>query len=251
MPTRSKKRAPRILGDDAVSIVGKKTEFLSLPLRVRTALETVQIPRLQRLRAAIESDAKLSMPPIQVQPWGWIVPGRKNDTVFAVANPLLVGDGCYRWSALFPCSTLFAIDEDALLRRVLCHEFAHCFWYIQKCVREIKDGLWDYYRPVSDSLIESLDDQAARDHLELIIPSDWFGADDARQFLGEYGDPELDAPSRAFRSEWVNAGLPVRRVRVSIHIDGLIEIPGEIERHVQRLDNPAPVSGPKSPPSEQ
>src|SRR5436190_166993 len=82
-------------------------------------------------------DGEKMEPQLHVVPWGWWIPPQKAGTsaaVFARVEPIPVGKDVYQWGAVVAASTLIAVDDDALLRRILCHEFAHCFWFIARIV---------------------------------------------------------------------------------------------------------------------
>src|SRR5437868_1791661 len=93
----------------AVYIAGEESEFLSLPRDVRERLENIEIPRLSRLRDEIAHDARLPMPPVRVEPWGWVV-SEARGVLFGKAGPVPVGD-LLRWGAILPAPTPLVIDS--------------------------------------------------------------------------------------------------------------------------------------------
>jgi hypothetical protein len=205
---RGRPRAPTI-EEAPVRIVGRRCDFLSLPRDVRSRLEEVEVPRLRRLRDAIATDANLPMPPIHVEPWGWTVPAAKG-VVFGKASPVPVGDG-FRWGTVLPAPTPLVTVSDELLRRILGHEFAHCFWWNARILRAMQEGRVAIHDHPDSSEAEAVTNALAEDREQLIDPSEWFGAWDTSHFIAEYGNPELDEPTRRFLEEWVGRGLPVRR----------------------------------------
>src|SRR5260370_26424690 len=95
---RAARQAPP---DDPVQLAGMRAEFLSLPAKVRSMIESEGLPRLRRIREAVAADAGLPMPPVRVEPWGGVIPN--NDTVvFGKASFIAVGDNHAQCGAIFP-----------------------------------------------------------------------------------------------------------------------------------------------------
>ena len=211
---RAARRAPP---DDSVQLDGKRADFLSLPAKVRSMIESEGLPRLRRIREAVAADAGLPMPPVRVEPWGWVSP--LQDTVlFAKASLIAVRDNRAQWGAIFPASTLFVVTDDALLRRLLCHEFAHCFWFIAQALTDLTahDSRWksDHDLPPEELLAK----QIARDRDELIDPAAWFGEWDARNFLVDTDHHDYVAPTQDILEKWVGAGFPIRKANFEVWI---------------------------------
>jgi hypothetical protein len=220
--------------DDPVQLTGKRAEFLSLPASVRSLIEGERLPRLRRMRKAVEADAGLPMPPVRVEPWGWVSPKDSvmPSVMFGKAGPIALGNNHFQWGAIFPASTLFVITDDAVLRRLLCHEFAHCFCYYARLLTGLADDIcWesDEGSPFEEQLVEHI----ARDHEGLIDPAAWFGEWDARTFM-QTNHQDLVGPSRAFQERWVGAGFPVRKASFCVvNCICPVEMPEQVGRRVQ------------------
>jgi hypothetical protein len=225
-----------------VRMGGKRAEFLSLPRDIRAQLESVELPRLARLREAIgaAAKAKVPMPPIHVTPWGWKVPG-VNVCVFGRAIPLPVGD-CLQWGVELPVSTPLILTDDDLLRRIICHESAHCWWWMARLLSAHEEGRHKIDDGWAESAGEALFQQAAVDGDHLIDPWQWFGEQDARSFIGDYDNTELDEPAKRFHDWWLKGGMPVRKFDPRMSVLDRIGIPTETIAHIrslQQADNAA------------
>ena len=172
------------------------------------------------------------MPPIRVEPWGWDAP---SGTVWGEARPLLMESGHPQWGVLLPASTLLVFDDDAELRRVLCHEFAHCLWYNSRIVEEAKEGRTFMVDPppVLAPGEDEFEWQAARDAEQLVDPSLWFGRWDTEHFLVRCGAGE-ESTDR-LNELWIQPGFPTRTPKLHYKTKGQIEIPDEIADRVLAL----------------
>jgi hypothetical protein len=234
---RAARRAP---SDDPVQLAGKRADFLSLPAKVRSLIEGEGLPRLRRIREAIQADAGLPMPPVRVEPWGWVLPINGDPVMFAKAFPIALGDSHCQWVAIFPASTLYIVTDDTLLRQILCHEFAHCFWYTARALTAPTDDSpcnFDENRGLP--LEELVASARARDRNELIDPAAWFGEWDARNFMADIshpdfvGHPDFVRLSRVFWEKWVGAGFPVRKANLFFRLPMAAEVPEEVAPRVQ------------------
>src|SRR5262249_12683152 len=157
--------------------------FLHLPPGIRRRLEQVQLSRLRRLRDAITTHARLSMPPIDVDPCGWVVPG-SGRLGFACAYPLRRDQG-HECVVLVPASTLFVVDPDVLLRRVLRHEYAHWFWGKGEMFSAMEEGRNEIRDAVGGSTLDQMRAIEKVDSQRLVAPAEWFGEEDVRHFIAE------------------------------------------------------------------
>jgi hypothetical protein len=116
-----------------------------------------------------------------------------------------------------PASTLLAVKDDRILRRILCHEYGHCFWYIERLV--------DREHTIHDracnrlSLAEKIAYQQAKDAHQHADPFKWFGQADAEEFMLTE-DSSLDEASNCFAKEWRDTGLPLRLVNMCMDVEG-------------------------------
>jgi hypothetical protein len=157
------------------------------------------------------------------------VPPKKDVVVFAAACPIDMGESRFQWGAVFPASTLFVVREDFLFRQILCHEFAHCFWYLTRMAREAINGRWESIEPLNGISNEELfTRQVKKDHNELVDPSEWFGEWDVQHFLTESGDPVWNEPTEMFFERWVDAGFPTRPMCPLLDVSGVFQCYYEI-----------------------
>lgn len=193
-------------GIKAVGLFGSKAEWRALPGTISKIIKHEKIELLKELRLLISTDAQLPMPPIRVEPYGWIGPGNEGP-IFGLAKAFAFKEGP-QWGVLMPASTLFVMDDQNLLRRILCHEFAHCLWSIGRVLRAIANG----EARIEDPEI-GFEEVVRSDKDKLVNPIQWFGDWDVDHFLRYESAsdlPELDEPTRRFFEEWVSAGLPVK-----------------------------------------
>lgn len=232
---RSRKLKRRKISSD-------RTAWFKLDKRIRMMVEKEGFGRLERLRNAIALDAGLPMPPIHVVPEGWSTPGESGGVIFASVRPVSVRDH-FQYGVIVPVSTLVIVDDDKLLRRLLCHEFAHCFWNIVQVIREVKNG--EYKRIGIDngaSNQELVERQLIRDKEQLIDPALWFGEGDAKEFMPESNN-QLSKYTLKYIKHWINAGLPTQELDMRLKFDGELGIPDEIIEHIKKIYQLKP--GPK------
>jgi hypothetical protein len=140
------------------------------------------LDRIASVRAAIAHDALVKkMPPVEVvgEIWAAVDKDKIMDGCATVLH--LKGSGVI--GARLPAPTALAPEE--LLRRILVHEFAHCFERVERTVEALHRG----ERVVSDHFdVFSASEDADR----LGNPADWFGEQDVRA-LALQGDAELEA----------------------------------------------------------
>jgi hypothetical protein len=218
----------------SVQLTGNNKDWFKIPPRIRTVIKNNGLKRLIQLHNSIANDAQLPMPTIHVIPIGWCFP-ENGGVVYGMAIPIPVMD-LYQWGTVVPASTLVIVDDDTVLRRILCHEFAHCFWYITRILRERKNGEWiSIESGKGQTTTDLLNDQLAKDKKELVDPVQWFGEWDAEHFLPEGGEPLANA-TKLFAQRWILPGLPITSPSMKLYFKGTLEIPDEIEAHIWKLE---------------
>lgn len=223
-----------------VQLVGEEAAWSRLGSRISSMIKNEGLARLTRLRELIATDANLPMPPILVVPVGWWVP-QNGGVIFGMAKPVVV-EGFFHWGVMMPASTLVVADDDIVLRRILCHEFAHCFWYTTQMIHEMKDSKYTSIGPKRpDSIQELVHEQLKKDKDELVDPRLWFGEWDAKHFLPE-GGPALDRETEMFAQRWIKAGLPAEAPDMTRDAHGPIRWRNEIGDHIRRLDEHADMA---------
>lgn len=218
--------------DPAVQLLGTRSQWKRLSQPVRELVGDAGRVRLTRVREAISADAGLPMPPIRVEPWGWVSP--KGAGIFGRAIPLLVKSGGYQWGVQLPAATLLVFDDNTELRRVVCHEFAHCLWWDTRVISSAKEGRVDLAdpTPAPEAGQDEYEWQEAKDERELVDPALWFGLWDTEHFLRR--EPGQESNDRLYEL-WIHPGLPVRTPKLHFELDGTIEVPDEIAERVDEL----------------
>ena len=178
------------------------------------------VERVASIRAEIAHAAKVAtMPPVEVVPYIW---ARERVLICGRVTALRQGDGAY-FGVQIPAPTALCTDR-AAVRALLVHEFAHWFYIATRVVNgsesaEKEGGTLDLR---NEGLTES-DTQ--------INAQDWFGKEDARQFI-QHGDlTTLSISSQA-------AGLEEYFYVVSPQLGdtlGNIDISDDVKAHIQSL----------------
>jgi hypothetical protein len=133
----------------------------------------------------------------------------------------------FQFGVLVPAAALIVYDDDRPLRRLLCHEFAHCFWLIEKALGTPANGeaQVDEITHVRESGADDFAIQLAKDRSELAEPKDWFGDWDVENFLYE----EVDSVSNELLGRrWKSRGLPMRAPDIEFAFAGELACPQEV-----------------------
>lgn len=130
------------------------------------------LERIAAIRAEVAKAARIdTMPPVEVVPYIW---RHQHSLAHGAMAMLPTGDGV-TFGVRLPAQTAACTDE-AAVRAVLVHEFAHCFYFAM----EVMKG-------------SDLQDLGGRPDQEVLAnPHDWFGASDAARFV-HWDDPSTSA----------------------------------------------------------
>jgi len=192
---------------------------LPLPMQSRF-LEGLE--RIATLRDKIGAAAAVSsMPPIQVIPELWYDHERCFD---ACAGPLVV-DGTTMFGCIFPAQTA-TLEDEAVLRRVMVHEFCHCFWWLTDEVNALDSG----GTTIDTSGLDQRSD--SDDRYQMVDPKDWFGVEDARRMIYS-GSPEtrqIQDNLMGLIGRLPERHSPPRRFRLKN-----VTLPDDIKTHVRNL----------------
>lgn len=217
---------------EMVQKIGSKTQWRKLPDDIRIIINK-RIIKLTRIHHAISSDANLPMPPIRVEPWGWVYP-EMDAAIFAQLRPI-AQKAFYQFNVIVPASTLVVIDDDNFLRRLICHEFDHFMWYMVKIIQALNAGESKLNESqLEDKSLERYSRKLQMDKDKLVNPSDFFGKWDSENFFYGPPDPALDAATEAFCDNWIIKGLPTRKPSLEFNVQG-ITIPSEISKRINDL----------------
>lgn len=178
------------------------------------------VERIASLRAEIARTAKVAtMPPVEVVPYIWT---RERVLICGRVTALRPGDGAY-FGVQIPAPTALCSD-DAAVRAILVHEFAHWFYIATRVVNGAESGAQE--GSTLDLRHEGLADSDTQ-----INAHDWFGEDDARQFI-QHGD----AATRSISSQaaGLNEHFYVVTPRLG-DIAGSIDISEDVKAHIRSL----------------
>jgi len=201
---------------------------LSLKSRFLEGLERIAALRDQIGAAAAVS----SMPPIEVIPELWYDDHRCFD---GCARPL-IANGTRVFGCTLPAQTA-TLEDEGLLRRIMVHEFCHCFWWLADEVNAMDTG----GTPTDTSGLDQNSD--SDDRFQMVDPRDWFGVDDAGSMIysgspetqliednliGLIGRlPERHSPPRSFSLKHVTLPSEVRTHVRKLRITGTPEAPAK------------------------
>jgi hypothetical protein len=141
--------------------------------------------RVADLRSKIAAEAKIkSMPPVQVICELWIAEDRI--TPISGQATILRDHSSNMFGVELPAPTII-IEDEILLRGILVHEFAHCFYTTFQIVKRRKAGIINY-REQFDPADGSEDDK------RLGNPNEWFGPEDIRNIVSSCDESRLEEP---------------------------------------------------------
>ena len=190
---------------------------LSLKLRFFDGLERIATIRDQIGAAAAIS----SMPPIQVIPELWY----DNDRCFdGCAGPLIV-NGKTVFGCTLPAQTA-TLEDAGVLRRVIVHEYCHCFWWLADEVNAMDSG-----RTTIDT--SGLDQNSdSDDRFQMVDPKDWFGGEDASRMIYS-GSPETQRIQDNLMG--LIGSLPERHSPPRRFSLEHVRLPSDVKAHVRKL----------------
>lgn len=215
-----------------VGLVGSKAEWHAFPKEVYRDIKRRKLPLLRLLHDTISEDADLPMPPVRIEPFGWVSPDERS-VVFGKMGPLPLKKGSCLIGVLMPASTLVGVDDESLLRRILCHEFSHCFWYVQTILQEKEASV----NTVPASKQQQWTEVISEDKDSLARPETWLGKWDADHFLyygDEKGHRDLDQSTAKVARKWISIRLPTKVPDLKFSIDGEVVIPEEIVDRIKQ-----------------
>ena len=198
-----------------------KLAWSQIPLALRSRL-LEGLERTASVRDQIGAAAAVSsMPPVQVVPELWYDDERCCD---GCAGPLIV-NGNRVFGCTLPAQTATLEDEE-LLRRVMVHEFCHCFWWSADEVNAKDAGV----TTIDTSGLDQKSD--SDDRFQMVDPGDWFGAEDANRMI--YQDSPETQRIQDNLSGLIGC-LPQRISPPKRFTVKKITLPNDIEAHVRRL----------------
>lgn len=210
---------------DAV-LLDRGDHWERIPPDIRHRIEEGAV-RIRAIREAISPDARVRyMPPVTVDPAAWSPDGGKR-LIHAMAGAWRnLNDG--HVIGVLASAGPALCDEEATVRAVLVHEFAHCFKIATIVVDHNDLG-------TSLDLLSGDPADPKREHLMLAEPRDWFGAADIE--LLHWGDERMQPVTDE-----------VKRLVIAGHLPGtqppLVEpasfsVPGEWKEHIRRIRRPS------------
>jgi hypothetical protein len=209
------KRSPEVWL--AVSKLAWSKLPLSLKARFLAGLERIATLRDQIGAAAAVS----SMPPVQVVPELWYDDDRCFD---GCAGPLTV-NGNTVFGCTLPAQTAM-LEDEGVLRRVIVHEFCHCFWWLTDEVNAMDSS----GTTIDTSGLDQNSD--SDDRYQMVDPGDWFGAEDASRMIYS-GSPETQRIQDNLMG--LIGSLPERHSPPRRFSLKHVTLPDDVKAHVRKL----------------
>lgn len=161
--------------DPNVWMVASSARWILLKPKTRSLLLD-GLERVARVRADISRSAKVaSMPPVVVrcEYWGY---AREDEKWFLDGRmyPIRMPNGETQIGAEVPANTI--VRDEEFIRRVLVHEFLHCFDYIARLTVQERAGVL-FATDEFDNKSKEEDDKRLAD------PNDWFSEADSAELL--------------------------------------------------------------------
>jgi hypothetical protein len=178
------------------------------------------VERIASLRAEIARTAKVAtMPPVEVVPYIWT---RERVLICGRVTALRPGDGGY-FGVQIPAPTALCSD-DAAVRALLVHEFAHWFYIATRVVNGAESG-------AKEGGTLDLRQEGLAESDTQINAYDWFGEEDARRFI-QHGD----AATRSISSQAAGMNEHFYVVTPGLgDIVGSIDISEDVKAHIRSL----------------
>ena len=210
---------------NAVRLRKNLLRWRKLPFGIRQQI-TVGTDRVAQIRSAIVEAAPVSsMPPVDIVDVGWAAP---HGAIFGKASVLRFGK-MNAVGAIIPASTLISVKNDATLRAILVHEFAHCFHMLTQMVKAMDSGSTSVVDIGQGDVFNAEHDRDLQ-----VDPGDWFGVEDVERFV-QQGHSALKTPMEAMAKEWIGAGLPTEMPSTRLSVQGQFSIPEEAIAHIRKL----------------
>lgn len=193
-----------------------------LPISASPPLERLLkgVERVASIRAEIASTAKVAtMLPVEVVPYIWT---RDRTLICGRVTALRQGDSAY-FGVQLPAPTALCTDR-AAVRALLVHEFAHWFYIATRVVNGSEFG-------ENASGILDLRNEGLTESDTQINARDWFGEEDARNFI-QHGDLTARGISRQAIGLETHFYVVTPRLGDTV---GSIGISDDVKAHIRRL----------------
>lgn len=188
------------------------------------------VEKVRRIRSEIAIDALVkAMPPVEIADEIWVLPDRSG-AINGRAGVVRLGQDTW-FGVHLPAPTALCSDRD-LLRAILVHEFAHCFFQVKAAIDAADAGSDSANLPRTTDVFS---DRAHEDAL-LVDPHEWFSKADADAFV-TWDDSRFDGSGGAALEKALLSladYLPVLTPPMKYKVERLA-YPKEVADHVRRL----------------
>jgi hypothetical protein len=183
---------------------------------------------IARVRKEIADSAKVrSMPPVEVVGEIWLY---DNKIIHGRTTPLTMDNET--WIGVQLSAQVAVHPEMSLVRAILVHEFAHCFYFLTRFVLAPDfGGKRSVSLPNPDDYLEN----PSHDRGMMVNPNEWFSTHDANTLV-HWGDSELASLDRTILDFDLHKKLPVADPPLKFALQGEeLAIPSDIAVHIRQL----------------
>lgn len=216
----------------ALVIVTRTNRWLRLPKDIRSRIVQGQ-KRVERLLSDICRTSKVKfVPPVKIVDCAWT---NDDNAVFGRATPVKIGDMTFIGVEL-PATTVVYFDDEKVLRGLLLHEIAHCYYYYWRIIAHQNELQSAESGPTRLDLPQphEFPEEAEFDRDVMIRPEEWFSTDDAK-LLFHQQDEIMRSFLTKVEDEWITRSLPLERVSRAFQMKAGATIPMELIKHVHFL----------------
>ena len=219
----------------------RHTDWSGLSRTLRKRLEKGK-ESVSRIRRLVARESKIStMPPIQIVDEIWAGTSALGQGLLGGrATPLKIERDTW-FGVEVPAPTVVCKDY-SLLRAILVHEFAHCFYYLELAVNQLDSG---DTRPLLGPKHADFPDTESWDNATMVDVTDWFCQRDVEDFI-QHADPRLNKlDEHIFGGLRLADEFPVVLPSLRFSVAELV-VPPDVVDHIRRLREERsrhPVSG--------
>jgi hypothetical protein len=193
----------------------------TIPPEVQSRVEA-GVERIRSVRDAIAADAKVRlMPPITIDPAVWTPDGK--GVAHAVSGAWRSARGGHEIGVIVGAGPALCTDNTSV-RKILVHEFAHCFETATRVVNNADRGVRE------DLTGDPMDEE--REEAMLGNPANWFGDGDSTVL--RWGEPALPDGLISELNDLLQAGrLPFTKTPLVERAN--VQVPIEWVNHIRTL----------------
>jgi hypothetical protein len=202
-------------------LLARGDDWPKIPPELQARIES-GVERIRAIRDMIGGEARVRlMPPVTVDPAGWGIKG-KSGLVYATAGAWRSNTG--HSLGVITSAVPALSEEEAAVRALLVHEFAHCFQLARIIIDHLDLG-------TGLELMQGDATDEVRENKLLVDPKDWFGPTD--QELMRWGDERLTPAAQELLRHMQAGHVPFTAVPLTERAH--VTIPPEWAEHIRKI----------------